>query len=265
MEITEYLKLSQDEKIKYIKSIKKLNNNGKFQIYPHNYNPIIRCIETGLEFVFIPEGAYIRGFTEQEQLYAERIDDYVNANYNEMRPTMKMTVENFLVTRFPVLNKFASNYVTMPSKGEDMYPAFLKKGEVDYICTKCDLRLATETEWEYFARAGKNDLFPFGNELPTDEELEKWLSLDFGSSSYMNCNKLGIYGIFTGEWCADLFKQTYDSKQKMEDVYTVRGGGALFWPWQDSGEWVWCMSSIRMPSTDLLDEQQCGFRLVYDI
>ena len=57
--------------------------------------------------------------------------------------------------------------------------------------------------------------------MPNELELEKWLSFDFTNLDEINCNKFGLYGVFTGEW----------TNSNMEDGYVIKGGGAYFWPW----------------------------------
>lgn len=70
------------------------------------------------------------------------------------------------------------------------------------------MRLPTEIEWEYFVRAGSDDLFSFGKQLPNDAELEKWLSFDFSDLSCVNCNNFGLYGIYTGDWCMSAMRMS---------------------------------------------------------
>ena len=167
-----------------------------------------------------------------------------------------------LVTKTPILNSFAHKYIDFEySKGEDNFAAYLKKESVDSLCKQIDLRLPTEVEWEYFARAGSMDLFSFGKQLPNDDELEKWLSFDFNDLNCINSNNFGLYGIYTGEWCSDYYKK--NSHATKTEGFVIKGGGAYFWPWQ-ADEWIWCMSAMRMSSNGLIDGE-CGFRLVYDL
>jgi formylglycine-generating enzyme required for sulfatase activity len=117
------------------------------------------------------------------------------------------------------------------------------------------MTLPTESQWEYACRAGSATLFTFGDRLPDEPELAEWLTFDFSAGSG-RANAFGLYGLFVGEWCTDFF-------DAQEGVRVVRGGGAYFWPWQDQ-EWVWCMSAMRIPATDL-PEGECGFRLVRNL
>jgi hypothetical protein len=101
--------------------------------------------------------------------------------------------------------------------------------------------------------------------LLEEEEFAGWLTFDF-SKGPGKTNGFGLYGLFVGEWCADLFTSSYTFPAASESASgprVVRGGGAFFWPWQDQ-EWVWCMSAMRSSSTDLPDGK-CGFRFVRNI
>ena len=123
MNLTKYFKLSKEAKLEYVSS---LNGIEKlFHIYSDNNTPILKHIETGLEFVYIPRGEFNRGFSCQEEYCAENIEESVQANYSEMRPVEKVFVQEFLVTRYPITNKFVNRYISLSYySGEEMYPAF---------------------------------------------------------------------------------------------------------------------------------------------
>ena len=248
--------MNEQEKKRYITKIlgEKID---EFILDTDNDLPLLIHKKWNLEFVYVPAGSYLRGFTEMNQENAEKISGIVNANYEEMRPVYSVNVKDFLVTRTPILNKFR-----LVGK-EDYYPCYCSYECAAKIANKTKMRLPSETEWEYFARAGSNTLFPFGNQMLQEKDLVKWMNLDFSNLSETSYNALGIYGLFTGEWTSDLYRMNYSDGAEMLSCRTIRGGGAIFWPWQDQ-EWVWCMSAMRMPSDDLIDNV-CAFRLVFDI
>lgn len=105
----------------------------------------------------------------------------------------------------------------------------------------------------------------FGNELPEYDALDKWLDWDMEEDNHADCiarNDFGIYGLFFGEWCDNIYRDSYNKgSTPQENVYVIRGGGAYLWPWQDE-EWVMCMSAMRAPSTDLDDDQRSAARAV---
>jgi formylglycine-generating enzyme required for sulfatase activity len=91
------------------------------------------------------------------------------------------------------------------------------------------------------------------------------LTFDF-SAGNGKANAFGLHGLFVGEWCLDFFAMSYEPNASLAadgSARVVRGGGAFFWPWQDQ-EWVWCMSAMRCPSTDL-PEGKSGFRLIRNL
>jgi formylglycine-generating enzyme required for sulfatase activity len=127
--------------------------------------------------------------------------------------------------------------------------------------------LPKEAQWEYACRAGTQTLFVWGNDLVPKEELTKWLCLDFkeGYEARCRCNGYGLYGLFTGEWCQEEYRGNYSPSAPIRHgERVVRGGAAMFWPWQDD-EWVWCMPAMRMPESGLFAGRQAGFRLIYDL
>lgn len=254
--IEEYLKLSEVEKENYIK--KRLGEKREEFIFrSSNHIPLLIHKKWKLEFVYVPEGKYLKGFTKENQLAAEKINKVVNASYSEMRPVSIKNVGDFLITRTPVLDNFQNlDY-------SENIPLYCSYEYAEEMARKTKMRLPNETEWEYFARAGSESLFPFGDNLLEEKELEKWMPQDFRDLSKYIANRLGIYGLFTGEWTSDFFQTNYCDNAEILTCKVIRGGGAMFWPWQDQ-EWVWCMSAMRMPSDDLIDNS-CAFRLVFDI
>lgn len=238
------------------------NKNSLFSIRNESDIVVATYLPYDLEFVYIPEGKYNKGLSVKERQQAREINKNIIFEEQGMNVENGIFVSDILVTRTPILNSFAKKYIDFRFyEGEEKYAAYLKKESVDSLCLRLNLRLPTEIEWEYFVRAGSDDLFSFGKQLPNDAELEKWLSFDFSDLSCVNCNNFGLYGIYTGDWCSDYYKT---SDCELEDKeYVIRGGGAYFWPWQ-ADEWIWCMSAMRMSSKGLVDGE-CGMRLVYDL
>jgi formylglycine-generating enzyme required for sulfatase activity len=111
----------------------------------------------------------------------------------------------------------------------DYVPAYLKRDAAINIAQAVNCRLPREEEWEYLCRSGTNSLFVFGNDLPPDDEMERWLDCDFSDLTKLNANPFGLYGMFNPEWCEDEFKCNYNhDAPKIEGSYVVRGGGAYF-------------------------------------
>lgn len=251
MSITNFNDLLIIEKEKIISDI--ADNYSRFSIKRINNYPYLYDNITDICFSYIPSGEYIRGFSVEEQRIAESICSPIPANLHEMRPALQVTVSEFLVSCCPVLE---TNDIGQA------FPLYCNFEECSELCCSNGMRLPTESEWEYFARAGQQTLFPFGNELPDDDKLDIYMRLDFSDLSKHLANTYGLYGLFTGEWCSDNFTESYDTVVE-SSYHVIRGGAANFWPWQDE-EWVWCMSAMRMPSSDLIDGK-CAFRMVFDL
>ena len=263
MDIVTYMKLNSNQKFQKIKD--ELSKYKKYlKVRKEKNEIIIEHIYLELEFVYIPSGKYLKGLSNRELDQAKKICDSLPFNVEEMRPIVEKRVSKFLVTRTPVVNSFLKKYIDIPYYDMDsMVAAYVKKEVADNLCNILSLRLPTEDEWEYFVRANSIELFTFGDSLPDEVELDKWLNFDFSNLKNNNCNNFGLYGIYTGDWCSNHYKKSYKRDEKEEKDYSIRGGGAYFWPWQDN-EWISCMSAMRMPSSDLIDNE-CGFRLIMDI
>ena len=262
--------INQVELIKYIED--KFGNRFSHVSNPYQNVvnlPYFKDMDTGVEFVYIPGGEYNMGFSEEEYLEIQKLTETPNISIEEMRPVRKVQLSPFLLSITPVLNCHILYYNNLFGKsiktdGEDYSPFFCEYSLAESIATDLSSKIPNEEEWEYACRGGRHSLFCFGNSLPAESELEKWLSWDLSSLTELNHNDFGLYGLFFGEWCSNDFTVNLGiGSDTVLGSKTVRGGGALFFPWQDE-EWVYCLSAFRMPSQDLLDNK-ATFRLKLEI
>jgi hypothetical protein len=144
-------------------------------------------------------------------------------------------------------------------------PIYVRRETALLIARSFGCRLPYEVEWEYGCRAKAQTLFVWGNELPADEELEGWL--DFGlPREQWKSNGFGLSLLFCGEWCMDEWTGSHaGGESPTAGVYVIKGGGSVFWPWQDAEEWIWCVPANRMPSTNLFEDGMSAFRLVREL
>lgn len=203
-------------------------------------------------FIFSHEASF--GFSEDEYLAADSISSPIQANVDEMRPFQRVMVPAFLIAEEPLRNSspllIDGNFKDLPPQ----FPAYIDFDEGANACAKIGALPPSELQLEAAVRSGRDSLFCFGDKLPRTEELEIWLTHDLNKSSKYR-NDFGLYGLFFPEWTRDEFRDSHAiTAIAVEGSKVIKGGGAYFWPWQDD-EWVWCMSAMRMPSCDLIENQ----------
>lgn len=192
------------------------------------------------------------GFDATDEEIAARISSPLQANVDEMRPARVVRLGCFAISEEPIRASHSAALLSMPLRGPPSHPAFLSRTEAERCAERLSGELPTELHWEAAARGTSSGIFPFGNALPAEPELEKWMTFDLDDPN-RGTNGFGLAGLFFGEWCKERYAMSHDPKAPViADAFVIKGGGAYFWPWQED-EWVWCLTAMRMPSSDLLD------------
>jgi formylglycine-generating enzyme required for sulfatase activity len=266
MYLEEFLAVSFDQRLRWGKAVEAALSNRFLLDWQPEQRLLPRFIdrETKTGAVLVPGGSFVMGLSEREEAAALRISDPIPANISEMRPLRRVNVRSLLIQEAPVLEELSCAILGLPVVRAKSY-AWLTHSDATEVARRVGGRLLLEREWEYCCRSGTDTLFVFGETLPADEELDQWLASDFTDLSRVRANPFGLYGMFTGEWCADQFRATLeDDGPVIDGSHAVRGGATQFWPWQDE-EWIWCASAMRMPSVDLGEAKKCAVRVAYEV
>lgn len=141
--------------------------------------------------------------------------------------------------------------------------------EVDLISSKQFVRLPSETEWEYCARAGTISLYSFGDD-PSELDDYAWYSGNAaGNDPAVGAKKPNGWGLYdmhgyVWEWCADRWHETLRDIPGDGSVWNVRGepkkrtlrGGS----WKDSAKRV--LSTTRRGAYTTTRDDALGLRCV---
>ena len=219
----------------------------------------IRHVSSGVEFLLVPPGAYMRG--------AGHDDPYDRANE---RPQHRVTIsEPFYLSRYEITNAQMRRFDPTFSSGdwyrnetytldEDDMPAVdLTWNDAVAYAEHHGFKLPTEAQWEYAARASVLTRYPWGNDISKGEGAANlfdaatprhfpdmdWESFPFEDAHPVSApvgsyppNAWGFHDM-TGnvwEWCADAFSDdAYDAcadgvsdpVAQDGDRRTLRGGG----------------------------------------
>lgn len=227
--------------------------------------PTVIHEEVGISFKLVFGGIASIGCSEAEEHAARMIEAKPNNNFQELRPVMQASIDPFLLSIAPLLVGECNSILSHPQpevRGWASTPVRVSYPVAQDLADRMGCRIPTEAEWEYAARAYTRTLFPWGDKLPHDEELAPWLCLNYAGNAAHTANDFGFHGIFSGEWCSDLWQDSHCQNTVLQSSFRViKGGGSMFWPWQGCQEWVWCMPSMRMSSECLFDDGKACFRL----
>lgn len=259
MNIQEYQKLSDAEKIHYLTHILPPN---VFNIVQKDNNIIIEHIKYLLQFTYIPSGSFEMGLSLNELNKVKRIFEgcIEDSLIEELVSSSNYTVKDFLVTIYPI--QWSEIHDIFPNMKYTRGNAWLSKNDVDRVCDYYKMRLLEDFEWEYAVQSIKRHLFPFGDEIITDIRINNWFYDKLHKSNAYT--ELGISDVFCGEWTNTLYPNN-DLSDSNHSEYCIRGGAVNFWPFQEMYEWFTCLCAYKMSSEGLFDDKCACFRLVYDL
>ena len=80
------------------------NHEGKFNL------PLFEERDTGILFVYIPGGNYCMGLSEKELEHILKLTECPNITPEEMQPVQRISLNPFLISATPILNKHILKY-----------------------------------------------------------------------------------------------------------------------------------------------------------
>lgn len=217
---------------------------------------------SGLPFHLVPGGTLQMGIGDEElerlRAQYQYLDSANEADYSlregTFSPVVEVTLAPFLLAAHPIGPTPERSYESLALNAEawlDYLQRFEAHGlTLDDVLAeeeelaKVGLRLPSEAEWEWAARAGTKRSFPHGDTIPDNPNT--------------GVNPLGFVDLGAmAEVCADAWSPTLEgtprdgTPRRGEGARAVRGGAATCYPWQDCGEWVLLLCGARSPSGDM--------------
>lgn len=210
--------------------------------------PVFTSGQTEIEWGLVPAGTFEFGLSVAEQEQALALSEEPFLTFDEMKPVRLASMAPFLIALAPVPRRFVDAGAGEPDETEIIGPNdswLCDSDDAAHLAETMQASIPTELEWEYACRGGSQSLFWFGERVPRkSSEMERILGLRVPEIP----NGFGLVSLFFGEWCSDIWKKDLSPKTVPDEAAgpVIRGGGARFWPWQDSREWSGCVSAYRL-------------------
>lgn len=215
----------------------------------------VRFERGDLIFVVVPAGQMIMGITEDEVADLAELGDDVAESVESFAPSWapahEVRVAAFLCAETPLLDRHAAIW----SIGGDAANAHgvLRQDswQAAQTVSASGMRLLSEAEWEWIARAGGRQSWICGDEPP-----DAWTQRVVDGRPEEAQTRFGTSAPGWGEWVDDGWHDDYVGAPSDSDAWepkdrpdTVRGGAFACWPWQ-GGEAVLLHAACRERGTN---------------
>jgi len=228
--------------------------------------PIFVHGPTRQEFTLVPAGRFAMGLNAEELVSALRevhFDPDIDVwreqhrhHYESANPVHGVSVQAFLCGRSPLLGRTVSSvdrslkwspHETAEHHGPTVAAA-MTAADAEKVLKALGWELISEAQWEYVARCGGTQRWA---ETRANIDLLQCDPRYSGAAS--TCTPWGIWGLGLGEWMADEWHESYATapsdgspwRSRQGPPSSIRGGGVLHAPWQDSNEAMSCHASRR--------------------
>jgi len=213
---------------------------------------IYRHEKTGLDFVLVPGGSFMR-----------------KSSGGSGSPEHRVTVAPFLLCQTECTQKVwdkIGGHDLRQWKGADLPIDRVDWTECSKWCLKVGLRLPTEAEWEYSCRAGTSSSYHFGNSRSGLGSYAWFRKNSEGRSHPVKTKKPNAFGLFDicgnlWEWCEDSWHEEYsrgptDGSAWVDPAPSARIARGASWESQGA----YCRSSNRAKFRPGLNDSSLGFR-----
>jgi formylglycine-generating enzyme required for sulfatase activity len=211
----------------------------------------VRFARVDLVFVVVPGGRMTMGMTEEEVAelgdLGEEVAESVEFLAALSAPAHEVTVEPFLCAETPLLERHAA-LLSIEGDAANSHRVLRQNSwEAAKAVSAAGLRLLSEAEWEWIARAGGRRSWICGDEPPGE-----WTERVVNGQPDQARTPFGTSAPGWGEWVDDGWHDDYvgapsDSRawEPTNRPDTVRGGAFACWPWQGGGEAVLLHAASR--------------------
>jgi formylglycine-generating enzyme required for sulfatase activity len=228
--------------------------------------PEYRHLATGLIFVLLPGGSFLMGSPADEP-----------GRYSGEGPVHEVELSPFLIAKYEVTQEVWERVMgSNPSgfRGGSRPVDQVSWNDTQAFCQATGLKLPTEAQWEYAARAGTRTAFyngPITNLLCNRPLLDAigWYSCNSGSRTHPvgeeAPNGFGLHDMAGNvwEWCEDVYDDAFYSRPEatMKDPLATAGSGfrvARGGGWHNDAQD--CRSAMRGRSVGSPRNSNTGFR-----